>query len=250
MEGDQKKRLYELEEMLKSRNYNSNIVKGAIEKAKLVGREQALKKVEKKKSDRVTFTIKYHPSLPSLAKIVKTHWRSMTREKRLKEIFPQPPMVAYQQHSNLRSLLVRAKLSGGDKTRKSVGMRKCIKGCSVCPYLKDTNHVKSRKTGERVEMSNKFNCNTAGVVYMIECHKCGIQYVGMTTRKFKTRMGEHVNDIKNKKDKAISNHFNSKGHRLSDFRTLVIERVVPNDAAWLLEREEMWIKRLETKHPH
>ena len=63
-------------------------------------------------------------------------------------------------------------------------------------------------------------------------------------------MGEHINDIKNKKDKAIANHFNSKGHRLSGFRTLVIERVVPNDAAWLLEREEMWIKRLETKHPH
>ena len=99
-------------------------------------------------------------------------------------------------------------------------------------------------------MSNKFNCNTAGVVYMVECHKCGIQYVGQTTRKFKTRMGEHINDIKNKKDRAIANHFNSKGHNLSDFRTMVIERVIPNDTAWLLEREEMWIKRLETKHPH
>ena len=31
---------------------------------------------------------------------------------------------------------------------------------------------------------------------------------------------------------------------------MVIERVVPNDGAWLLEREEMWIKRLEIKQPH
>ena len=43
---------------------------------------------------------------------------------------------------------------------------------------------------------------------------------------------------------------NSKGHSVDDFRALIIERVVPNDGAWLLEREEMWIKRLETKKPH
>ena len=37
---------------------------------------------------------------------------------------------------------------------------------------------------------------------------------------------------------------------IDDFRALIIERVVPNDGAWLLEREEMWIKRLDTKRPH
>ena len=42
----------------------------------------------------------------------------------------------------------------------------------------------------------------------------------------------------------------SKGHSLSDFRAMVIEKVIPNDGAWLLEREEMWIRRLGTKKPH
>ena len=63
----------------------------------------------------VTLAVKYHPGLPSLSRIVKTHWRTMTREPRLKEIFPEPPMVAYQQHTNLRALLVRAKLA--DRSR-------------------------------------------------------------------------------------------------------------------------------------
>ena len=31
---------------------------------------------------------------------------------------------------------------------------------------------------------------------------------------------------------------------------MVIEKVIPNDGAWLLEREEMWIRRLGTKKPH
>ena len=53
---------------------------------------------------------------------------------------------------------------------------------------------------------------------------------------------------KNNKDTANSQHYNSKGHSLSDFRAMVIEKVIPNDVAWLLEREEMWIRRLETKN--
>ena len=99
-------------------------------------------------------------------------------------------------------------------------------------------------------MTHKFNCNTVGVIYMTECHKCGIQYIGQTNRRFATRMREHIGDIKNKRDTANAVHYNSKGHNLSDLRVMILERVVPNDLAFLLEREEMWIKRLETKRPH
>ena len=74
-------------------------------------------------------------------------------------------------------------------------------------------------------MSNEFNCKTKGVVYMTECQKCGIQYVGQTARNFGRRVGEHVNDIKNNKDTANGQHYNSKGHSLSDFRAMVIEKV-------------------------
>ena len=66
------------------RKYKGNIVKAAISKVQELGREQALKRVEKKQSDLVIFTVMYHPSLPSIAKIVKTHWKTMARESRLK----------------------------------------------------------------------------------------------------------------------------------------------------------------------
>ena len=85
---------------------------------------------------------------------------------------------------------------------------------------------------------------------MTECQKCGVQYVGQTARTFGTRIREHVNDIKNGRDTANATHYNSKGHSVSDFRAMVIEKVIPNDGAWLLEREGMWIRRLETKRPN
>ena len=75
----------ELEGMLRIRQYNGNIVKSAIKRAQEVGREEALKRVEKKKNkNRVTLAVKYHPALPSMSKIVQTHWRTMVRERRLK----------------------------------------------------------------------------------------------------------------------------------------------------------------------
>ena len=92
-----------------------------------------------------------------------------------------------------------------------------------------------------------FKTSKSALVYANGRHR---QYVGQTARRFGTRINEHVNDIKNGKDTANAQHFNSKGHNLSDFRAMVIEKVIPNDVAWLLEREEMWIRRLGTKKPN
>ena len=159
-------------------------------------------------------------------------------------------MVAYQQHANLKSMLVKARLPNGSSKRRLTGMKTCGKDCVVCSYLKLAKSFRARKTRERIELTNLFNYNTKGVVYLTECLKCGIQYVGQTIRKFKDRIREHIGDIKNNRDTANGRHYNSKGHSVDDFRALIIERVVPNDGAWLLEREEMWIKRLETKKPN
>ena len=121
--------------------------------------------------------------------------------------------------------------------------------CVICPYVKTEESFKSRITRERIELRGRFNCKTKGVIYMTECLKCGIQYIGQTGRTFCSRIREHRNDIRNKKDTPTGVHYNSKGHSIDDFRAIIIERVVPNDAAWLLEREDFWIKRLETKTP-
>ena len=53
----------------------------------------------------------------------------------------------------------------------------------------------------------------------------------------------------NKKDTANGIHFNTKGHTVDDFRAMVIEKVMPNSNSFLLEREDKWIKTLDTKEP-
>ena len=176
----------------------------------------------------------------------------MTKDPILKKIFPEPPMLAFKQPPNLRSMLVRAKhpsKSTSKPSRDLHGMHRCNKPCAICHYVNVTHELKGNQTDTTHKIMGNFNCNTVGVIYLVSCNKCSKQYVGQTFRKFRIRINEHVYDIKNQKDTVCAHHFNSKGHSLDNFRVQIIEKVMPNDTHTLLEREKLWIQRLITRIP-
>ena len=136
---DREKRFSELRELLLSRDYKPGIINSAIEKARNVPRSEALKRVSKQKSSRrPVFVMNYDPRLPSIPAIVRKHWRSMTQDPTLKEIFPEPPLVAYKRPPNIRDKLIRSKVPPPNKIprRKVPGMKKCNK-CSICPFIQE-----------------------------------------------------------------------------------------------------------------
>ena len=105
------KRLEELKQDLISRDYHPKIINEAFEKIRKIDRKKALEKVEKVKDQKTPFVTKFHPSLPSISKIVRKHWQVMVDDDpRLERIFPTPSVVAYKRGKNLRDLLVRAKV--------------------------------------------------------------------------------------------------------------------------------------------
>ena len=71
------KRLEELRQNLLSRQYPAKIIHQAFEKVKKITREEALKRVEKKTTEREVFALTYHPALPSAAQLVRQHWQVM-----------------------------------------------------------------------------------------------------------------------------------------------------------------------------
>ena len=74
-------------------------------------------------------------------------------------------------------------------------------------------------------------------------------YVGKTDRQVKVRISEHRGTIINDKlDKAFGDHFNSKGHKLSDFSFTILEKVFKTDPEYLKRKEEHYIRLLNTQH--
>ena len=65
------KRFLELKDFLLSRGYRPKVIDSAIEKVKLISRDEAIKKkLNQKKEDRNVFVLTYNPALPSLSKIL------------------------------------------------------------------------------------------------------------------------------------------------------------------------------------
>jgi hypothetical protein len=90
---DRDRRMLELRDRLLVRNYPRELVEAALDKAKSISRKRALKKVtNKKKNERPVLAVSYDPRLPSLQSSIAKHWRSMTQDSYLKEVFKEPPL--------------------------------------------------------------------------------------------------------------------------------------------------------------
>ncbi len=171
------------------------------------------------------------------------------RDTVAKDSFPKPPMVAYRQPPNLKSVLCRAKLPKNKNTKRTLaGLKRCYKPCDSCPYVLNSKEFYSTQTNEKFLITGSFNCNTEGIIYLITCTKCNLQYVGQTGRKLVDRTKEHLYFIKKKKE-ATGTHFSTNNHSNSDMRIQIIEKVMPNTINMRLERESMWINKLATKRP-
>ena len=228
-------------------------------------RLEALKKKEKKggNNKRVIVPFEYNPLLPQLSSILSKHYNTMTfTNPDLKEIFPEPPMGALRQGSNLRKYLCRSQLYKSSRenqfqraTRKTAaGWKKCSKPCPVCPLtVPPRRTLKSDVSNYTHEVKTPVNCQSENVIYMWRCKKenCTKKpenlYIGMSKRKFQTRFSEHLGYIKSEKCfEPSGEHFNLPGHTLSDIEGMVLEKVRSENPYILRAREELLIKKFDS----
>ena len=248
------KRFDELKNFLLSRQYDIRLIDSAISKAKTLDREQALRKVERETTKRPVFVTTYHPALPPVAKILKNNWRVMIEsDNHLKNVFPQPPMVAFKQprNSSLRQILVKSTLPGREQ-RLLPGLKKCRNvACSTCPFIKEgPKIVCSQNRKVNTHLHEQVNCETENLVYIITCEKpqCNfIQYVGETKRSLKTRFAEHLGYVRRlDQTSPTGQHFTLPGHNESNMILQVLEKCKFKSTHYRLTREAYYINLYDT----
>ena len=96
------------------------------------------------------------------------------------------------------------------------------------------------------------NCKTPNVVYLLDCHVSGSQYVGESVQLFNKWMNGHRSDLTKKTHLPVSQHFLSPGHSLDDFGRSKIY-IIDHNPSWKenqrQKREGFWIRELRTLHP-
>ena len=250
---DRDTRLTELRNMLIERDYKPGIIDAAIDRARQISRNDALKKVQdNKKNKRPVFVITHDPRLPSISGIVQKHWRTMVTDPHLKEVFPEPPLIAYKRPQNVREKIIRAKvppMAPSRPKRNLPGMNKCSKGCPTCDFVKKGKKVTAAATQYTAEITTQVDCQTKNIVYCIGCKKCPVQYIGESDRSLQDRFAEHRGYVSNHHlNKATGQHFNLPGHRVSDMEVTILEKIISKDPQYRKTKEKIWIERFNTKY--
>ena len=193
---------------------------------------------------RPIFAIKYDPRLPSISPIVNKHWRAMIcQDEYLKEVFKQPPLIAYKRQKNIKDNIIRAKVAMPQDRpiRKNPGMKKCGKWCTACPYVKEGKTIKI-DSKKKWNINKNVNCETANIVYIIECQKCNMRYVGESKRPLKYRLADHRGYVnRDYINTATGAHFHLPGHNLSHLQISIIEKQKNESDSYRKEREKYFI---------
>ena len=94
----------------------------------------------------------------------------------------------------------------------------------------------------------KFNCVTEGTIYALQCSECQKIYVGQTGRILKTRIQEHLRDIKYvTENSSISKHFHTHESNNRNFEVFILE-FCKNKFERLI-KEDIWISILVSSYP-
>ena len=129
------------------------------------------------------------------------------------------------------------------------GTFKCHKNnCPLCQHVVETNIVTSKTSGRTYAIPDYITCDSSNVNYVVECLKCGMQYVGTTGRKIRTRGTEHIYDVHSGQYSAVSEHFNQQGHSVFDLAIIFIQRAIRQKEKRLVHEAEL-IRLLETLTP-
>ncbi|OCT67159.1 hypothetical protein XELAEV_18038441mg [Xenopus laevis] len=135
-------------------------------------------------------------------------------DTRLKQIFPQLPLLSYRQPPNLSKMIVRSILP---KTSKA-DVKPANTSCKDQVAILNTQKVYT--------ILDHYLGASSNVVYMITCTRCstGGRYIGETGQKLRTRMNHHRHKINNKScDTPVGQHFCSQNHSLRNMQVLILK---------------------------
>ena len=126
---------------------------------------------------------------------------------------------------------------------------KICNSCPICPFVQPCKNIKATSNNKTVDINASVNCKSRNIIYCITCQKCRLQYIGESERSIHERLSEHKAYVANKQlSKATGAHFNLPGHSVSEMKVSILEKVHSLDPLVRKEREELFIRKFNTKY--
>ncbi|XP_069492437.1 uncharacterized protein [Ambystoma mexicanum] len=241
-----------LKSKFEKRGYQPTNITTSVDKVSRISREEALKPKVKTEAEKLVYVTTYSQQSP---KIIKKNWTTLTLDPMMKRLFPEPPLFAYNTSKSIREHLIKADFSAERETHENFKGTTLCYNCNNCNNLIKGNTITHPHKGYKIKLHLSSTCDSKNVIYGIRC-SCSIYYVGMTTRKAKTRWSEHKSNIRTAAIKSpVSQHFKKERYNIAQIRFIILEQIkMPrrggNIHKMLLQKETYWIEKLNTMQPN
>ena len=128
---------------------------------------------------------------------------------------------------NLKNILIDNSIYNTNYNYKT---SKCDKiNCKICNFVFKYNFI-TLKNNLLIPMKDNANCDSCGIIYIIICVKCKSYYIGESSKSARTRLLQHIYNIKKFKPflkifSEVADHFNLKGHNFEkDFKFSIFKK--------------------------
>ncbi|XP_072163921.1 uncharacterized protein [Diadema setosum] len=217
---DFQQKSHEMAGFFERRGYPEQVVKKATRKVSSLSRQEALEPRRQRNSDRVPLVLTYHPSTQKLVSTTMDNTHILQEDASTKEIFKEPPLVAYKKDRSLRDLLFHTglKVQAQSEADLECGTQPCgRRRCNTCNHVDRAAHIKGPKYTWVVR--DRFTCTVENVVYAITCTACHKIYIGETKRRLADRATEHLRSVRlNTPGLPVAQHFNRPGHTINHLK--------------------------------
>ena len=266
-------RCSDLKGWLRRRGYPEDLVDDQIGRARTQERDDLLNRERVVGGERRdVLVLSYHPCLSKkVHDIIRKAHPILQCNAEHKKVFSEIPMVSYRRAKSLSDMLVRARVPKVQAPLEK-GCRGCNgrKDCQVCDKIVPDTHFSSTVTGKKYEIrGGPYHCNSKNIVYLLECKKCKIQYVGSVAtedgdNRFRLRCNNYKSVHKKfsqqfrdgtlRRDKPINQeflhkHFAQADHSgFDDFSFKIIDGAEDFNAT--RKKESFWQFKLKTFQPN
>ena len=143
----------------------------------------------------------YNGTLPDIKQLIQNHGSILKTNKALEKTFSVEPIIAFRKNKSLKQLTGGSTIQN-DKNMKKLSNKyegKCTpykSGIrSMCRLqVQNTHSFRSQQNGRIFTIFHQVNCKSDFVIYLLECKKCHIQYVGKAETDFNLRLNNHRKD--------------------------------------------------------
>ena len=126
---------------------------------------------ESRNLSRIPLVLTFHPLSERIKRILLSNFNILSGDPQTKEIFPQPPLVAYRRDRNVRDTLVHT----ADRSQPGphLGTSPCTHNrCRTCDYISRDSTLQGPQCA--ITIKDAFTCQSSGLVYAISCRRSGL----------------------------------------------------------------------------